>query len=1269
MAALQLMPENADRLQRLHAVSGIAATIQPSKDCPGISIGRLRRMLNNPPLSESLFAHAEDPFNNPLTESVPFYGGSYLTLPDYDGDAPFVFRRLVEAIFFSKEPFSSTGFPEKARTLCASVLALSNRVAQRAGFGRVAEYPHEPKAPFVFSVSPEKLDALSKGFGLPAEEFVGPMWQEMRELTAPFKDVVVPASERFKALKNAVRFSRAELSEILGQAGGSLEALEPLITELGAADFSSTAPDKNTLFIRPILHTGEEYVVALPRSLLSATCNALIGKAMEGGIRGELATRFRQAVAVSVRLSLEYLGCKSLDVPVCTSEDPLVTEALFSLDGDKVVYVLLCTDDLEGYDPNRVDNERWSGRKLSSRIKKCLAEAEQAILGLSQPPREILHLVVLQGVEPTLTLRGVKLPKTQCPRQLALEASELETICLLEGGDQLALWKYAGEQQRFRKDRAPIFQVSSELDEFHAYRQYGYDYDFFPEGIPEEDRTAVTIPMGGAGALKREVQRRRDFHSPLAPGGNATIEVTSLYDDYTVPIYAPWHGGRPTQHVETLVEGLPVDVWVCGPNEFASPEIRSLCFRFVEMVAYWTWQLAPGLEHHLKELAEYRRQIQIKLELDVQEGWFGDDSRGGVELTDVIKWEATGDGNLLIRLRPEVKSLFSGSDNAGEREFLRELLKGLRTMVEENADCYDVGLDDERVEELLERHAPLGQKKKLLFMSGEHNLPFVEDGLPPYRKVQSADLSQLRDELGAHLATKFGLRKRGVIPDYQREKVLREAVGFLYRKLEVMVSELSSEDLAEALIAYNERLLYENSQKALSIPTRIECFGPEAEIVRSLRQEIPELNNASIASRFLIEYVAARPPAGDCSLSLATYDQLLAFASEIAGWGYISDTIHFGIQDLRLLMTRSGRLEVRDDVYREGHKQFMGLHLAGEVYRSRQTFDIHWRDPKQAERPQYADRLNYATEAEFGVALEYIDEFLLEAVHLATDGSLGSAVVRVMPVEDFKYELGQRIGWSADQINRAFDLLALRARRDFLHPPEPYKGVDVYPWRFNRPLSYLRRPLIVRATGNDGEEVFWGPKQCFKAALYLNDLCIEGRLKAKTTQMKSLISDLNHRRAEEFNDRVAELFESEGNFVVRRRVDKIAGKYIERERGQGLGDVDVLVADPKRRILLAVETKDLTFARIPAELANELKSTFDTSGEARSAAIKHLERIEWLQANLRLVLEWLGLPAKDARRWQVKPLIIVDHELQSPYVVGCEIEVVSYPELQEKGAQ
>lgn len=87
------------------------------------------------------------------------------------------------------------------------------------------------------------------------------------------------------------------------------------------------------------------------------------------------------------------------------------------------------------------------------------------------------------------------------------------------------------------------------------------------------------------------------------------------------------------------------------------------------------------------------------------------------------------------------------------------------------------------------------------------------------------------------------------------------------------------------------------------------------------------------------------------------------------------------------------------------------------------------------------------------------------------------------------------------------DSIALRQRDDFLIPPAKFRKEDIYPWRFNRELSFTRRPIIIR-----GDEMIWGNRQLDHMIIFTLGLINNGKLKARSSEMNSLIGKISDER-------------------------------------------------------------------------------------------------------------------------------------------------------------
>lgn len=1210
VGALQLLPENADQLGRLEIAAGAISSLPFDQSRPQMAAPRWRRWLNGPVLGGQDIVSGEDRCDHLFTEAFTFHGGSYIVLPGLFEEATYITRHLTRALFLSNIRTLDTEFVNRAGRLYASILALSDAVAQRSGLRR----------------------------GLPPIHRSG-------------NSVLVPSSERFDLLKRAVTFSLDDLTRLLGPLGLDIDAFEDLVATPGDGTVANCIGDKNPIFSRPVLRHGEVFTVVAPSCLLVAARHAVLVRAALAGLMRELADKFRGAVYRDVENSLKLLESRPVaDLPPRVDGGPPLVENFFGLDRDKVLHLVLLTDELEDYDPEHVYGE-WPIGAAGDQIDSRLVQARTDLFDRFREINEVVHLVVTQGVGRSMALGlAGSGPPVEDAATLLLNASDLEVIALAEGGKPLVLRQYARAADSIR-DKAAVMAIAP-LDEFATYRSSAFSYYLSDEAIP----SMIVVSPGSAEPLRMEVQRERDFHAVQYPDDDAVVDVTLLHDDPAYPLYFPLRA--PNDAVSLLIESLPLPIWIVGPPGSRDGEDAQLYSMLAEMLGFWLLRLSPILIEALAVVISEYERVQLHLELRSSQEWL----KANRDATDAtLSCEDTGGGRLRLRLGPGVASLLEGPDNAGEREIMRAVLGGISSLLVNTVQRSLESLVGTPQDEVLDQYVPLGQQKTVFFLNGDDNPQLDSRALPGYRPVQPAEESVVLNDIGQHLSATRRLAV-GPIPDDQRTGVLRDVVGFLFTELERLTATVRADELLGWLIAFHERLVYERSMRRLTLVTRMACFGPISGFsgyIAELQTEIQGVSKASATCRFLIEYVTARPPRGIRPFSVSLYDRLMALASDIINFGLESDLIHFNLADYKFAMLPSGRLGANRQAYHAVRNQFAGVFTAGEVDRSAAELPRYWRRREQIDEPDVIDRLDSATRAEFGSTASDILAFIRE---VAMVGSRQADATKRASVDKLIATVVSELEWDHPRGRAVFDLLAAGARDQFLDPPGPHARDAVYPWRFNRSLSYLRKPLLVH--GPDRDQVIWGNRHLFDAGRYLVDLCVGGRLKATSKEMKQYITLMQQAEAEAFNDAVAEVFECDPNFIVRRRVNKVAGERIQRTSKQSLGDIDVLVADRQRRRLLAIEAKDLAVARTPAELANELESTFQTRGSRPAAVDRHLERTEWLRRNLRQTLAWLGID--DSKGWKVSPLVVVDQELMSPFLIDPKVPVVVFRDLRAR---
>ena len=106
-------------------------------------------------------------------------------------------------------------------------------------------------------------------------------------------------------------------------------------------------------------------------------------------------------------------------------------------------------------------------------------------------------------------------------------------------------------------------------------------------------------------------------------------------------------------------------------------------------------------------------------------------------------------------------------------------------------------------------------------------------------------------------------------------------------------------------------------------------------------------------------------------------------------------------------------------------------------------------------------------------------------------------------------------------------------------PPEPFRKEDVYPWRFNRELSFTRRPIIIR-----GDEMIWGNRQLDHMIRFTLGLINNGKLKAHSSKMDSLVGRISDERGAEFNDFIYKILVNFNVFEVYPNISKVTEKEL-----------------------------------------------------------------------------------------------------------------------------
>jgi hypothetical protein len=1068
------------------------------------------------------------------------------------------------------------------------------------------------------------LSSLDAGLALMSELADRCDWQPYEAPGGTPDRVEIPDSEQLAALPQRVLFDAEDLRRICGSEWE--QTLAPLILR------DRAEPGGTELESRPLVPRSDGgLIVARPDVLAPALACALAQILVDGGHGGQLNHDFHLLATTRAFNNLAELGPRHYGPAPKTEGRFSHSAALFPIDADVLLHLLVLPADVEAGAFHTQDF--WIPVETEL-IPAHLAAVEEGIREEGLDFATILHLIVLEGggALPILPLDRDPDLSSQC---LVFTGSEFEWLCCHPEVNSRDLVAFAHDATDLRL-RVAVKPVS-QFDEFATW--HAEDIGLLAvEAMAVEAFETVILGAGPGAELRAQVLERYSPRMAPAPDNEGWWRIARHLEYLDVDIWRPWGGPDWPPHM--LVPGVGAGTWVLAEDENKDRgwDTRR---KWTELIAYWLWRLREQLPL-LRAAAEQRgAPLVINLAIEVQEGavtttedWAEAAGREPLEM------RVSGEGAISVLAHPEAADLLGGPSADPEHELI---LRVVRVLCEAaGADGFDTPTLPEGL-------------RKLVYMDAHS--PAMRPVPVPEARVHSSYRGRAYRRAGTAVSEKLGVGV-GLIAEEQANDALHTGVRSLFVDLEGGVEELDGEHTVPLLVAIYERLLHSREIEDTELVAIDEFFGHHADTAAKGRRRWQELMGASVACRFLLEVAAARPPSGDRPPSDNRIQELLAMAMAIEEFGKVSDLIEFELtKDPQVAVLPPGLLRARSSDMIAAHEAFSVALRRGDVGRSaaRRTSTLN-PSPRRESDDQLEAEIDAAYLSDHGFTIDDIGRVLGRLIEVP-EHELGFTEIPLSQA----LQLTREDLPDPDRADRVIEALMLRPRAEFLKPPDPFKGPDVYPWRHNRPLSYIRRPLIV-APGAAGEErLLYGRGACFGAVRFLLTLASTGRLGAEGSALRGASIKLQQREARDLEEAVAAELKAHG-WACRTRVENLPGVALARENGDDLGDIDVLAADPDLKLLACFEAKSLAGALAPRQLRNELDATFAPSGKRPSAAVKFTERAAIIRANAAAALKLLNIDS-DPEDWQTGIVMVSDPELLSPLLDACPVPVISLEQL------
>ncbi|MEI8274157.1 MAG: hypothetical protein WCG08_16205, partial [Paludibacter sp.] len=504
-----------------------------------------------------------------------------------------------------------------------------------------------------------------------------------------------------------------------------------------------------------------------------------------------------------------------------------------------------------------------------------------------------------------------------------------------------------------------------------------------------------------------------------------------------------------------------------------------------------------------------------------------------------------------------------------------------------------VGHDYKVVDNIIKDNMPLSSQKKIIFKISDYDIRVIPRNIIPLRLSSPYALNKELDHLGEILTEKPYKPKDRLSTDYKRQLVNKVVVHF-YDKLRFLIKDYSGKDVVRKLLALHEAAVQKREAYNLEIIPKIECFKDYTDIHTHVAKQSKKNTEISLALRCLIEHIVAEPMRGAKSLDIATLDTCVAYMIHIINWGFVSDSLNFNLTDTEISLLKSGRIGT-DKSFDENVLSRYALTKVNEniFYRKKylsNTFSFPKINVKVDEKYEETD-FDRAFHSEFNMSYDDCVGITHLAIGMAFEEEDSVAVIKE---EEFIFHLEDKYSIDKNTIMTYIANFSLFSRGKVQNVKvHGFKNEDFYPWRYNRKLSLLSRPLIVIQEDEIGYLTF-GARALIDFLMNFTSLISHGRFHAKSMEMKSFLSQTNNENGADFTNEVYSFLKMKfkgKNIKVKKEVTIKPNGILK--NGEDIGDIDVLIIDNDNKRIISIECKYLNEPRTPYEMYLELMKFID----------------------------------------------------------------------------
>lgn len=1151
------------------------------------------------------FESQEDPAVNLFTDRIPFYGGDKLVFPGISSDGPLILNTLLDAIFQSAPGVLPHEYVSNCNHAVHLLLLLSDRVVKHAG------YP--------------------------------------RYLTgnAASQDIEVPSQETLEQLASAVTISAEEMEQILATNGIAKEVLNEFLITTKAPGLSAVDVLDNPVLLKPIFFTGSQYIICSPTNICYTLIDWLWTYADSWKCSKDLNAVYHVNAWHRCNMYLRQIGFEFLpDQPTIemTSDEPIYW-GVYRFDDDKLAFIEYAFDDGKNYASNNIGKFNSKG---ALKLKKQVLDILRADTRYSQ--YEFLDLVIIANIG---RMFSVHTEKVAGVRTLTMPSSELEIIAQINEDDAIDLWKYAIAREETMPHTGVMFSF---LDAFKLYKDH--NESFYLSDEHRFNWMAVDIGYGEI-SMRQKLAENCDIHSArFLNAGRPAYKTVQKVTEYA-PIYASREDAA-NGILDFLVAGYAEPIWVM-PNEALyngkARDIRRTLYWFTDAISYWLWQVTPYIRERVDAVLAGPTIITFNIAKPEDFESLDGPSSKVEDLRKEFSVSKTDNG-FEILIPSAIIPYLNSADNEGERIMLEFLIKGFDLLRSRAESIFGY----EELAQVINSAAPLGQKKKIFILNTADNALMAQANLVKHRYVQEYDTSIVLDTFLPQMGASSP--PVGPLPDLaSKSSLARKVVGGSLKLLTDKINQYNCEDLLKRLIALNESLIHKKEDMKITAPTRLACYLSSGQMVQDLRESQQSVNRSVISVRCLIEHVAAEQVVGSKPVSVCGIDELVAIMDSILTWGTLGDQLNYELFDIGMSILPTGRIGTEKKEFREIFDPYFNSKTEEDLTDAIKLFERNFLNVEDYAESDFPENIDNAFKADYGISFLRLCYFIDSLAEIGVRQADSYCHLPVTELFDAINEVSEE-PFEQVEFDAAIGYITLGYRTKVTNRPEGCDNNDISPWRFNRQLSLLRKPLVkIEYPGISVPTYYWGFREALITKRYIFEGLQSGRLKVKEGgKLSKVVGKLANERGDSLVDRVKGFFEKDTTLIV--DIDVTIGPHGVLKFSEDIGDIDCLIIDQSRKAIFSLECKNMATSRNVKEMVEELGKLFGSDSEKGWIA-KHQVRDEWLKDNVDLLSAEYGIDLTD---YSITSVFVTRESMLSPHLKkDIPIPFVTLYDLEQKG--